>query len=99
MNSPTTMPIAIPRHSARRLSWPAGASGRRLGHPGVHAGVYFLLDPLEEGRYYRVAVLGTQLLVSRRGGADLGDHLAPGGGVRLTRARHPRTGRGLDLVV
>ena len=54
-----TMPIAIPRSSARLLSWPAWrARAARLGHPGVHAGVYLLLDPLEEGCHHRVAVLG-----------------------------------------
>jgi len=69
------------------------------GHPGVHAGVYLLLDPLEEGRHHRVAVLGAQLLVSRRRGPDPGDDLTPGSGVRLARTRHPLARRGLDLVV
>jgi len=68
-------------------------------HPGLHPGGYLLLDPVQEGRHHRVAVLGPEFLVSRRGGADLGDHLAAGGRVRLARARHPLAGRTLDLVV
>jgi hypothetical protein len=88
---------------------PAVLVGRRLRagrsragcfrHPGFHPGGYLLLDPVQERRHHRVAVLGPQFLVSRRGGADLGDHLAAGGRVRLARARHPLAGRGLDLVV
>jgi hypothetical protein len=82
----------------------------------VNAGVYLLLDFLQEGRHDRVAVLGTQLTVGRGGGADLigrqcrstradtfclafRDDPAPRGGIRLTCARHPATGRVLDLVV
>ena len=74
---------------------PAG----RGGHPGLHPGGYLLLDPVQEGRHHRVAVLGPQFLVSRRGSTDLGDHLTAGGRVRLARARHPLAGRCLDLVV
>ena len=71
----------------------------RSGHPGLHPGGYLLLDPVQEGRHHRVAVLGPQFLVSRGGGPDLGDHLAAGGRVRLPGARHPLAGRRLDLVV
>jgi len=88
---------------------PAVLVGRRLRagrsragcfrHPGLHPGGHLLLDPVQEGRHHRVAVLGPQFLVGRRGGADLGDDLAPGLGVRLAGLRHPLAGRGLDLVV
>ena len=83
---------------------PAVLVGRRLRagrfrHPGLHPGGYLLFDPVQEGCHHRVAVLGPQFLVSRRGGADLGDYLAAGGRVRLARARHPLAGRRLDLVV
>jgi len=71
----------------------------RFRHPGLHPGGYLLFDPVQEGCHHRVAVLGPQFLVSRRGGADLGDYLAAGGRVRLARARHPLAGRRLDLVV
>jgi hypothetical protein len=71
----------------------------RVRHPGLHPGGYLLLDPVQEGRHHRIAVLGPQLLVSRRGGADIGDHLAAGSSIRLARTRHPPAGRGLDLVV
>ena len=88
---------------------PAVLVGRRLRagrsraacsrRPGLHPGGYLLLDPVQEGRHHRVAVLGPQFLVSRRGGADLGDHLPAGGRVGLAGARHPLAGRRLDLVV
>jgi hypothetical protein len=80
----------------------SGAGRLRTGrfrHPDLHPRGYLLLDPVQEGRHHRVAVLGSQFLVSRRGGADLGDHLAAGGRVRLARARHPLAGRCLGLVV
>jgi hypothetical protein len=72
---------------------------RGICHPGLHPGGYLLLDAVQEGRHHRVAVLGPQFLVSRRGGSDLGDHLAAGGRVWLARALHPLAGRRLDLVV
>jgi hypothetical protein len=80
-------------------SWAGCLRAGRFRHPGLHPGGYLLFDPVQEGCHHRVAVLGPQFLVSRRGGADLGDYLAAGGRVRLARARHPLAGRCLDLVV
>jgi hypothetical protein len=71
----------------------------RFCHPGLNPGSYLLLDPVQEGRHHRVAVLGPQFLVRRRSGADLGHHLAAGGRVRLARVRHPLARRRFDLVV
>ena len=80
-------------------SWAGRLRAGRFRHPDLYPGGYLLLDPVQERRHHRVAVLGPQFLVGRRGGADLGDHLAAGRRVRLARARHPLAGRRLDLVV
>jgi hypothetical protein len=71
----------------------------RFRHPGLYPGGYLLLDPVQEGRHHRVAVLGPQFFVSRGGGADIGDHFTAGRRVRLAGARHPIAGGRLDLVV
>jgi len=96
-DAPQHRPPAVLVRRRRRSRSRRTAGGFR--HPGLHPDGYLLLDPVQEGCHHRVAVLGPQLFVGRRGGLDLGDHLAPGGGVRLPRARHPLARRGLDLVV